>query len=331
MMQSKARITGMGIYTPKQKLTNDHLKEMVDTSDEWIVQRTGMKERRIAGEGEYTSTLAIRAVENLLNRYAVEIEDVDAIIVSTTTPDHFFPSVACQVQDYFHINQAAAFDLSAACAGFTYGLHMANGLVTSGLHKKILVIGAEVMSKITDYTDRATCVLFGDGAGAMLVEYDECNPSFLGCHYGTDGSGGINLYRSNLSDTLLGKEINSSGNLVQNGREVYRFAVRTIPKGVAALLKGTSISLSDVNWFIPHSANLRMIEAICAKTGVSMDKTLTSVQYCGNTSSASIPLALNEGIMTGKVQDNDLLILYGFGGGLTHCGLLIKWTCKEKS
>ncbi|TYR80930.1 ketoacyl-ACP synthase III [Priestia megaterium] len=330
-MRSAAKITGIGTYVPDSRLTNEDLEKLVDTSNEWIVQRTGMKERRIASENEYASTLAIKAVEDLIKRYNVEISDVDGIIVATTTADYSLPSVACQIQAYFNISHVAAFDLSAACAGFTYGLHVANGLITSGVHKKILVIGSEVMSKITDYTDRTTCVLFGDGAGAMLLEYDEQNPSFIATHFGTDGAGGGHLYRSNLSTAIFDSEIALGGKLVQNGREVYKFAVRTVPKGVKTLLENAAFQHSDVQWFVPHSANLRMIESICTKTGIPIDQTLTSVEYRGNTSSASIPLSLDAGIKDGKVQKGDMLILYGFGGGLTHCGVLLTWTCSEKN
>ncbi|MDM8151314.1 ketoacyl-ACP synthase III [Priestia megaterium] len=324
-MKSTARITAIGTYVPEKRLTNDDLERIVNTNDEWIVQRTGMKERRIADENEYSSNLAIKAVENLVVQYQKELNDVDCIVVSTTTPDYAFPSVASQVQDYFDIPQTGALDFNATCAGFTYGLHMANGFITSGLHQKVLVITAETLSKVTDYTDRTTCVLFGDGAAAVLVEKDAENPSFIATHIGTNGKGGKHVYRTNLSTTMHGQPLSSSGKMVQNGREVYKWASRTIPLGISELLEHANLQRDDVNWFVPHSANLRMIESICERSDFSLDKTLTSVEYMGNTSSVSIPLALQIGINNGKLMNGDILLLYGFGGGLTHAGHIIKW------
>ncbi len=324
-MKSQAKITAFGTYVPERRLTNEDLQKMVDTSDEWIVQRTGMKERRIAAENESTSTLAIKAVEDLVKRSGLHLEDVDCIIVATTTADYALPSVACRVQDYFNIPHTAAFDLSAACAGFTYGLHVANGLVSSGAHQKVLVIGAEAMSKVIDYEDRATCILFGDGAGAMVVEREQENPGFFGAHLETEGAGGIHLYRTIIEETMNGVELQSNGKMVQNGREVYKWAVRSVPKGIEQLLIKAGMKKTDVDWFVPHSANLRIIESICERSGLSLERALTSVEYMGNTSSASIPLALDNGIREGKVENGDLLLLYGFGGGLTQCGVLVRW------
>lgn len=330
MMKSKARITAIGTAVPQRRLLNKDFEKIVDTSDEWIVQRTGMKERRIAGDEEYASNLAVQAIENLIKTYNKDIEDVDCIIVATTTADYAFPSVACQIQSYFNISCTGAFDLNATCAGFTYALHLANHLITCEAHKKIVVVATETLSKVTDYNDRTTCILFGDGAGAMLVEYDRENPSFLASHMGTDGEGGLHVYRTTFADTMDGKSLTTTGKIVQNGREVYKWAARTIPMGIQSLLRKSGLNLEDVNWFIPHSANLRMIESICKNSGFSMDKTLTSMRYFGNTSSASIPLALNLGIEEEKVQSGDTLILYGFGGGLTHLGLILSWNVNER-
>lgn len=329
MNNSKARITAIGTYVPQKKLLNEDLEKMIDTNDEWIVQRTGMKERRIAGDEEYASNLAINAIENLMEKYKKDLEDVDCIIVATTTPDYAFPSVACQIQSHFNIPCTGAFDLNATCAGFAYALHLANNLITAEAHKKILVVAAETLSKVTDYKDRATCILFGDGAGAALVEYDKENPSFLASHMGTNGDGGINVYRTTFATTMGGKPLNTTGKMVQNGRETYKWASRTLPIGIQQLLLKTGLNVEDINWFIPHSANLRMIESICEKSGFSMEKTLTSMKYFGNTSSASIPLALNLGIEDGKVQYGDTLLLYGFGGGLTHLGLILTWNITK--
>lgn len=328
-IQSQARITAIGTYVPEQKLTNADLEKMVDTSDEWIVQRTGMKERRIASETEFASTLAFKAIENLIKQYGKELSDVDCIIVSTSTPDYTFPSVASQIQAHFHIKQTGAMDLNAACAGFTYGLHVANGLITSGLHRKILFVATETLSKITDYTDRTTCILFGDGAAAVLIERDDVMPSFVASHLGTYGEGGVHLYRTNLSTAMHENTLSTSGKIVQNGREVYKWASRTLPSGIEQLLTKAQMGREDIDWFVPHSANLRMIESICERSDISLDKTLTSVEYMGNTSAVSIPLALQIGINEGKVKSGDILLLYGFGGGLTHAGLIIKWGAED--
>lgn len=324
-MYSKARITAVGTYVPEKALSNEDISNLVETTDEWIVQRTGMHERRIASSNEFSTTLCIRAVQNLIDRFHVSINDVDLIIVATATPDYMFPNTASQVQAHFEIPHTGAIDLSAACAGFVYGLIVANGLITSRTNKKILVIGAETLSKITDYSDRTTCILFGDGAGAALVEYDEHNPSFLGTYMGSNGSGGIHLYQTALSKTMNGAPLQDTPYLVQNGRAVYKWAVNTVPQGVQKLLQKNDLHVADIDWFIPHSVNLRMIESICERTGISLDNTLMSLQYYGNTSATSIPLALDIGLKDGKITTGNTLLLYGFGGGLVHAGLILKW------
>lgn len=324
--QSRARITAIGTYVPEKKLTNADLEKMVDTTDEWIVQRTGMHERRVSADDQFASHLAFGAVQNLVDGYGKDLSDVDCIIVATTTPDHAFPSVACLIQNHFDIPATGAFDLNATCAGFTYSLHVANNMVSSGIHKKILVVASETLTKVTDYTDRSTCILFGDAAAAMLVEYDEENPSFLANHMGANGAGGAHVYRRTFAPTLHGQELDPSGKMVQNGREVYKWATRTIPGGVEELLTKSGIERDKLDWFIPHSANLRMVESICDKAGINVENTLTSMQYFGNTSSASIPLAIHKGIKEGKVNDGDTMLLYGFGGGLTHLGLVLNWS-----
>ncbi|ADK04476.1 TPA: ketoacyl-ACP synthase III [Bacillus anthracis] len=324
-MNSKSRITAIGTHVPNQILSNHDLEKMIDTNDEWIVQRTGMKERRIASEEEYSSHLAIKAIENLCTTFKKSLEDIDCIIVATTTADFVFPSVACQIQQHFNIPHTMAFDLNATCAGFTYGLHVGNSLITSGSHKKVLVVATETLSKVTDYTDRTTCILFGDGAGAILLERDENNPSFIAYHMGTNGHGGIHLYRTNLSTTMNDTPLQTNEKIVQNGREVYKWATRTVPVGIKELLHTANMKMDDIDWFIPHSANLRMIESICEKSQIPIQKTLTSVEYMGNTSSVSIPLALNSARKESKLNNGDKLLLYGFGGGLTHLGLIVEW------
>ncbi|MBD8138001.1 ketoacyl-ACP synthase III [Peribacillus frigoritolerans] len=326
MFKSKARITAIGSYVPEKRLTNKDLEKMVETNDEWIVKRTGIKERRIAHEEEFTSDIGYKAVKDLMERYDKSVEDVDMIIVCTFTPDFNTPSVASLVQAKLGIKNTGAIDLNAACAGFTYGLHVANGLVTSGLNKKILVIGADTLSKLMDYEDRATCILFGDGGGAVLVEYDEKQPSFLSSHLYSEGEGGKHLYSTNLSTRINGEDLNDSGNLVQNGREVYKWAVTTVPKGMQTVVKNAEYQLNDVDWFVPHSANLRMIESICERSGFPIERTLYSLVEYGNTSSATIPLSLEIGIKEGKLRGGEKVLLYGFGGGLAQAGLLIDWT-----
>lgn len=326
MFKSKARITAIGSYVPEKRLTNKDLEKMVETNDEWIVKRTGIKERRISHEEEFTSDIGYKAVKDLMERYDKSVEDVDMIIVCTFTPDFNTPSVASLVQAKLGIKNTGAIDLNAACAGFTYGLHVANGLVTSGLNKKILVIGADTLSKLMDYEDRATCILFGDGGGAVLVEYDEKQPSFLSSHLYSEGEGGKHLYSTNLSTRINGEDLNDSGNLVQNGREVYKWAVTTVPKGMQTVMKNAEYQLNDVDWFVPHSANLRMIESICDRSGFPIERTLYSLVEYGNTSSATIPLSLEIGLKEGKLSGGEKVLLYGFGGGLAQAGLLIDWT-----
>ncbi|TDF99195.1 ketoacyl-ACP synthase III [Paenibacillus piri] len=325
MSLQKARITAIGTYVPERILTNQDLEGMVDTSNEWIIQRTGIRERRISGPEQYTSDLGTAAVQDLMHRFNKRVDDVDLIIVATSTPDFPFPSVAALMQDRLGIPASAGvIDLSAACAGFVYALHTANGFIASGLHRKVLVVGADTLSRITDYTDRTTCVLFGDGAGAALVERDDEESSFEAFHLGTDGKGAMHVYRTGLANKLNGVELQDTQLLVQNGKEVFRWAVRTVPDGMKALMDKSSLSLDQVDWFIPHSANLRIIEPVCEKSGFPIERTLYSLVQFGNTSAATIPLSLDLGIRDGRVHNGDRLLLYGFGAGLTHAGLLLK-------
>lgn len=323
---SRAAITAIGGYVPERILTNADLEKIVDTSDDWIVRRTGIRERRIAAEQEFTSQMCIAAVRDLIEHHGKNILDVDLILVCTHTPDFPFPGVACQVQHHFAIPNAGALDINATCAGFVYGLHLANGLITAGLHRKILVIAADCMSKITDYTDRTTCILFGDGAGAVLVEPEDDKPGFLGAALGADGSGGGMLYRTGLSSNWNGTELQATSFVVQNGREVYKWAVQTVPAGVERLLGETGIAKEQIDWFVPHSANLRMVESICEKSGIPLDRTLYSMVRFGNTSAATIPLSLWENSRNGTLRNGDLVLMYGFGGGLVHGGVVTRWS-----
>ncbi|WP_058302277.1 ketoacyl-ACP synthase III [Gorillibacterium timonense] len=323
-MGDGARVTAIGTYVPKRVLSNFDLEQLVETNDEWIVQRTGIRERRISRPDEFTSDMGVVAVQDLMRRYGKEIRDVDLVLVATSTADFPFPSTAAILQHRLEISPAAgAIDLSAACAGFVYALHMAHAQVASGLHRKVLVVGADALSKITDYQDRSTCILFGDGAGAVLVESDETD-HFLAHHLGSDGGGAHHVYRAGLAAKVNEIELSNSGRLVQNGREVFRWAVRTVPQGVQELLRKANVSMEQVDWFIPHSANLRMIEPICERLNYPLERALYSLVEFGNTSAASIPLALDLGIRAGKVRNGDTALLYGFGSGLTHASQLLK-------
>lgn len=328
--QSKATITAMGTYVPERILSNADLEKMVDTSDEWIVQRTGMRERRIAGKHEFVSDLATKAVEDMVRRYEVKITDVDMILFATSTPEYAFPSSASRVQANLGIPRTGVLDLNAACAGFTYGMQLADSLVTSGMYRKVLVIGAETLSKITDYTDRTTCVLFGDGAGAFLVERASDQGDFKSVISGTQGEGGMHLYKSGLSTEMHGQPLNAGGNLVQNGREVYKWAVRMVPEQLAELITRAEMSPEQIDWFVPHSANMRMIEAMCERGPIPLERTLTSMEYRGNTSAASIPLALQIAVDEGKLRHGQNVALFGFGGGLTYSGLVVRWGVPDR-
>ncbi|MBD2846432.1 ketoacyl-ACP synthase III [Paenibacillus sp. IB182496] len=322
------RITAIGTYVPSRILTNDELSRIVDTSDEWIIKRTGIRERRIAAVDEYCSDLCFGAVRDLLARYPGALEEVEHILVATSTPDTVFPSMAARVQGEFGIQGCGAADLQAACAGFESGIQLASGLIAAGLHRKILVIGAETLSKITDYTDRTTCILFGDGAGAVLMEAGSPG-AMLGTLARSEGAGAHLLYRSALAPAIAGLPVTPSGCIVQEGREVYKWALTRVPKGIGQLLGRTGLSEADIDWFVPHSANLRMIEAICERSGLSPERTLTSAEYCGNTSAASIPLALDAGVRDGRVRPGHTLLLYGFGGGLTEAAVVLRWTLES--
>lgn len=326
-LQSNTRITAIGTYVPERRLTNAELEKLVDTSDEWIVQRTGIRERRIAAEHEFTSDLAFGAVSDLARRYDVQLDDVDYIIVATSTPDTIFPSMAARVQAHFGIRSSGAIDIQAACAGFTAGLQLANGLLLSGLHRKILVIGADALSKITDYTDRTTCILFGDGAGAVLLERTEQGAGdFIAAYSRTDGDGGRHVYASHLASRIGEHELNATGKLVQNGREVYRWAISQVSEGVSELLASAGMTAADVDWFIPHNANQRIIEALCERTGFREEQAVASIAKHGNTSAASIPLAMDEALKDGRLQAGHTILLHGFGGGLTQAGVILRWS-----
>jgi 3-oxoacyl-[acyl-carrier-protein] synthase-3 len=326
MLYSQAKVTAVGSYVPGKKLTNADLSQFVDTNDEWIQRRTGMKERRIAEDAQFTSDLAIKAIESMMETFNCDIQTIDMIIVATSTSDFLFPSVASQIQNYFSIKDCGSMDLSAACAGFTYALNVANGLVSTNQCKKALVVGAETMSKVVDYTDRTTCVLFGDGAGVALVEKEGVNPSFIHASHGTRGEAGRYLYVSNIANHIAGEVIETEKKIVQNGREVFKLAVSSLSSTIPIFLKQVDYEVEDIDWFVPHSANLRIVQAICDRIKMREDKVLFSGEYYGNTSAASIPLSLTEAYLQGKLKKGDVILLSGFGGGFVYSHCLLKWS-----
>ncbi len=318
-----AKITAFGTYVPEKVLDNKYFESIIETNDEWIVSRTGIHTRRVAAEDEYTSDLAVSAIKNLQERSGKSVEDVDFIIVATTTPDHPMPSVASRVQHKLGIRESGCNDIYAACAGFTYAIQLGNGLVESGAYRKVLVIGAETLSKATDFTDRTTCLLFGDGAGVMLLEPGDTD--FIAFNAGTAGELGKELYLSHEKDEIDGTEINPNGKIAQNGRAVFKWAVTNIPMKVRELVDKAGMKLNDIDFLIPHSANLRILEAISQNLEYPMDRIPESISVYGNTSSASIPLALDRALEAGTIKKGDTLLFIGFGGGLTFAGAILKW------
>ncbi len=324
-VRSSIRIASIGTYLPEKRLTNADLAGLVDTDDAWIVRRTGIRERRIAAADEYTSDLCMAAVADMQARGG-RLDGVDYIVACTSTPDYGFPSVATRLQHRLGLGKIGAIDITAACAGFTYGLDVADALVNTGRARKVLVAAGETMSKVMDYQDRGTCILFGDGAGVVLVDAPEDAPRTLLARRATsDGALGKELFLMGLRSEIAGV-VEPERYLRQNGRAVYEWAVTAVTNGVAELLDAARLSAADVDWFVPHSANARMIESICKRTGIPFARALMSLEWCGNTSAASIPLALAPAVHDGRVQPGDVVLLYGFGGGLVENGLLLRWS-----
>jgi 3-oxoacyl-[acyl-carrier-protein] synthase-3 len=320
----QARITAIGSYAPEQIIDNQYFEGIIETSDEWIQSRTGIITRRFAHVNQYTSHLCIEAARDLSNRYNKPLEDVDFILVATVSHDQIMPSMATQLQHHLGIPNTGALDISAACAGFGYGIVLAKSLVNSGMNKKVLVIGGETLSKITDFSDRTSCILFGDGAGAVLVE--AATEGNIGASLtGAEGSGGQDLYLSNYASQVNGEQINANGKIYQNGRKVFKWAVQRMAEKFDELLDTEGITINELDWFVPHSANMRIIEAICSRVGLPIEKALESISDFGNTSSASIPLALDKGVKAGKVKPGDKVMLLGFGGGLAYAGAIVEW------
>ncbi|NTW05446.1 MAG: ketoacyl-ACP synthase III [Peptococcaceae bacterium] len=321
-------ILGIGSYAPDKILTNKELETIVDTSDQWITERSGIKERRIASPEQATSDLANIAAKRALEDANVLPEEVDLIIVATNTPDYFFPATACIVQDYLGASKAGAFDLLAGCTGFIYALSTAAQFVISGTYKRILVIGAETLSKVVDWEDRKTCVLFGDGAGAVLLGPVPEGYGLVHSKLGSDGSG-----KDFLSMPGGGSRIPSSKESIENkqhflkmnGREVFKFAVRSCGDGTIEALKEVGMSSEDVDFFVPHQANDRIIRAAAKKLNISFDKIAINLDRFGNTSTASIPMALEEAVRQNKIKDGDNLVMTAFGAGLTWAVAILKW------
>lgn len=324
MLMTNARLSAIGMAVPAKVIDNQYFESLIDTTDEWIVTRTGIRTRYYTGPDEFTSDLCVRAVEDLAAQHTVALDDVDMIIVSTVTPDQPMPSMACRVQYRLNMPRAGALDVYAACAGFSYGVVLAKGLIAAGTHRKVLVIGAETLSKVTDFEDRSSCFLFGDGAGAVLIEADATG-NIGACVTGANGEGGGDLYMSGLAETLDGLPIKRNRTIVQNGRKVFKWAVNTVSAQIKVLLEKNNLTLDDIDWLIPHSANLRILEAISNDIGFPMARVLESIVDYGNTSSATIPIALCNGIRSGKVQRGDRILIIGFGGGLVYAGTIIQW------
>ncbi|HEY8528976.1 MAG TPA: beta-ketoacyl-ACP synthase III [Paenibacillaceae bacterium] len=321
-------ILGVGRYSPERRLTNRDLEQMVDTSDEWIVTRTGIRERRIAAPHEATSDLACEAAVRALDAAGVAAEDVDLIIVATITPDMFFPSTACLVQDRLGARNAAAFDVSAACSGFIYALASAYGMIASGMYRNALVIGAECLSRITDYSDRNTCILFGDGAGAAVLGPVPPGRGFRSFVLGADGSGG-DLLKIPGGGSRIPATADSVAQgmhfMKMNGREVFKFAVRVMGSAAEEALEKAGLTKEDIDLLIPHQANIRIIQSALERLGLPEEKCVVNVDRYGNISAASIPVALAEAVEEGRVREGDCLVLVGFGGGLTWGASVLIW------
>ncbi|WP_456275879.1 beta-ketoacyl-ACP synthase III [Bacillus sp. AK128] len=306
-----AGIIGIGRYLPERVVTNHELEQMVDTSDEWIRTRTGIEERRIASDDIDTSDMAFFAAEKALVNAGITAEDIDLIVVATVTPDNPFPSVACLIQDKLGAKNAAAFDIGAACAGFMYGMVMAKQFIESNVYKNVLVVGVEKLSKITDWNDRNTAVLFGDGAGAAVMGPVSEGRGILSFELGSDGSGAKHLYQEDY--------------IVMNGREVFKFAVRQMGESSINVLEKAGLSKEDVDFLIPHQANIRIMEAARQRLELPEEKMAKTVSKYGNTSASSIPIAIVEELEKGKIKDDDLLVMVGFGGGLTWGAVALRW------
>jgi 3-oxoacyl-[acyl-carrier-protein] synthase III len=324
----RVSITGLGRFVPERVVTNEELARIVDTSDEWITTRTGIKERRWVAEDEALSDICLPAIEGALAAAGASPREIDLLIVATVTPDMLFPSTAATLADRIGAVEAAAYDLSAGCTGFVYALAQAYGMIAAGLNRKALVVGADVLSKLMNLGDRSTCVLFGDGAGAAILERVE-NGGFLAFELGADGSGGPDLYMP-----AGGSRIPSSAESVargehyvhMNGRQVFKFATRMLVSSAERVLEQCGLSIEDVDVYVPHQANVRIIDHAVARLGIPEDRVIVNVDRYGNTSSASIPMALSDALSTGRMRKGDTVLMTGMGAGLTWGSAVMEWT-----
>lgn len=324
----KSKIIATGSYAPEKRLTNSDLEKIIDTSDEWITERTGIKERRIASKNQSTSDLAFEASKNALKKAGLKAKEIDMIIVGSVTGDMPLPSTACLLQYRLDAKNAVAFDVNAACSGFIYGLSIADSFIKAGAHKRILVVGAEILSKFIDWEDRTTCILFGDGAGAAILEQTTGDSCILSTHIYSDGSfwefihlpGGGS--KNPPSKENLEKRLDY---IKMKGNETFKVAVKTLENIVVETLEKNNLKPSQLSLLIPHQANLRIIQATANRLGMSMDKVMINIDKYGNTSAASIPIALDEAVRMGRIREGDYILLEAFGAGLTWASALIRW------
>jgi 3-oxoacyl-[acyl-carrier-protein] synthase III len=320
-----SRIAGTGRYLPERILTNAELEKTVNTTDEWIRTRTGVEQRHVAGADEKTSDLCLAAAKNAMEAAGVTADEIDLIVVGTTTPDLIFPNVATIVQERLGIHGCPAFSIEAACTGFIYALSVTDKFIRSGAAKCALVIGAEVITKLVDWSDRTTCVLFGDGAGAVIVKPAQ-EEGIISTHLGADGQyRDLLYYPVGVSSNLEKAGIVEEARILMKGNEVFKVAVKTLGNVATQALEENGIDKSDLDWLIPHQANLRIMQATAKRLDLPMDKVIQTVQIHGNTSAASVPLALDVGVRDGRIQRGHLLLLEGFGGGFTWGSILLRY------
>ena len=324
-----AHVSGWGRYVPGQVVTNEELSQTVDTSEEWILKRTGILERRVAGSGETTFSMSLRAAQDALDVAGLDPRKVELIIVATVTPDYVFPSTACLLQDALGARKAGAFDLSAGCAGFVHALSVAAGLIEAGSYDNAVVIGAETLSRITDWTDRNTCVLFGDGAGALVLQANGASGGVLGSVLHADGSGGdlLKLPAGGSAQPASVETVDQRQHYIHmDGREVFRFATRVMPQATREVVQQVGRKVEDIALFVPHQANGRIIQSAVRSLKIPQDRVFTNLARYGNTSSASVPIALAEAIDEGRVQKGDLVVCVAFGAGLAWAAAAIEWS-----
>ncbi|MBM3285026.1 MAG: ketoacyl-ACP synthase III [Candidatus Aminicenantes bacterium] len=324
----RIKISATGFYAPDKVLTNADLEKMVDTTDEWIVTRTGIKERRIASEDQATSDLCLEAARRALRNGKFAVEDIDLIIVATSTPDTLFPSTACWVQQGLQANHVAAFDISAGCTGFLYGMILAEGLILSGIARRILLLGGELLTKITNWQDRSTCVLFGDAAGAVVLEESNDDSGMLSYYWKADGSLGNLLIMPAGGTRMPASAQTIAGNLhclQMKGNEVFKHAVKRMGEAAVEALKKVGLKKEDVTWLIPHQANTRIIEATGERLNLPSEKVYVNIQRYGNVSVASIPISLHELYEDGKLRTGDIVVMDAFGAGFTWAAVVYRW------